>query len=61
LPQLFAATAAGVEGGDFYGPDGVRELRGNPTRVRATRRANDPELGRRLWEASEELTGVRFP
>ena len=42
------------------GPDGFRETRGAPTRVRATSRANDPELGRRLWEISEELTGVSY-
>ncbi len=60
LPQLYAATAPGVEGGEFYGPDGFREARGAPTQVRATSRANDPELGRRLWDVSEELTGVSF-
>jgi len=60
LPQLYAATAPEVEGGEFYGPDGYRELRGGPTAVRATSRAWDPELGRRLWEVSEELTGVRY-
>jgi NAD(P)-dependent dehydrogenase (short-subunit alcohol dehydrogenase family) len=61
LPQLHAATAAGVHGGEFYGPDGFNEMRGNPTRVRPVGRATDPELGRRLWQVSEELTGVRFP
>ena len=60
LPQLYAATAPDVEGGEFFGPDGFRETRGAPTRVRATSRANDPELGRRLWEISEELTGVSY-
>ena len=33
LPQLYAATADGVQGGEFYGPDGPREARGFPTRV----------------------------
>jgi NAD(P)-dependent dehydrogenase (short-subunit alcohol dehydrogenase family) len=60
LPQLYAASAPGVEGGAFYGPSGFREARGDPTRVEATPRARDPELGRRLWEASEELTGVSY-
>jgi NAD(P)-dependent dehydrogenase (short-subunit alcohol dehydrogenase family) len=59
-PQLYAATAPGVEGGDFYGPDGFYEARGHPKRVKATSRARDPELGRRLWEVSEELTGVSY-
>jgi NAD(P)-dependent dehydrogenase (short-subunit alcohol dehydrogenase family) len=60
LPQLYAATAEGVAGGEFYGPDGWREARGFPTRVEPVRRARDPELGRRLWEVSEELTGVSY-
>jgi NAD(P)-dependent dehydrogenase (short-subunit alcohol dehydrogenase family) len=60
LPQLYAATAPGVSGGEFYGPDGFREARGAPTLVEATSRARDPELGRRLWEVSEGMTGVSF-
>jgi NAD(P)-dependent dehydrogenase (short-subunit alcohol dehydrogenase family) len=60
LPQLYAATMPDVEGGEFIGPDGFRALRGAPTRVHPTRRARDEETGRRLWEVSEELTGVSF-
>jgi hypothetical protein len=60
LPQLYAATAEGVQGGDFYGPDGPREARGYPTKVEPVGRARDPEVGRRLWEVSEELTGVSY-
>jgi NAD(P)-dependent dehydrogenase (short-subunit alcohol dehydrogenase family) len=60
LPTLYAATAPGVEGGDFYGPDGFKEMRGNPTHVDAIPEARDPEVARRLWEVSEELTGVRY-
>jgi hypothetical protein len=60
LPQLYAATAPDVEGGEFYGPDGPQERRGYPTRVQTAGRARDPEWARRLWEVSEELTGVRY-
>jgi NAD(P)-dependent dehydrogenase (short-subunit alcohol dehydrogenase family) len=60
LPQLYAATMADVEGGDFIGPDGPREARGHPTRVQPVERARDPEVGRRLWEVSERLAGVRY-
>jgi NAD(P)-dependent dehydrogenase (short-subunit alcohol dehydrogenase family) len=60
LPPLCAATAEGVEGGTFIGPDGLREARGHPTVVQPVGRARDPETGRRLWEVSEELTGVRY-
>ena len=60
LPQLYAATAPGVEGGQFIGPDGFREARGAPTEVQPVGRARDEETGRRLWEVSEELTGVSY-
>jgi NAD(P)-dependent dehydrogenase (short-subunit alcohol dehydrogenase family) len=59
-PSLYAATAADVEGGQCYGPRGPAQSRGAPTRVRTLGRAADPELGRRLWEVSEERTGVSF-
>ncbi|MEU2286569.1 oxidoreductase [Streptomyces sp. NPDC013178] len=60
LPQLYAATAPDARGGDFIGPDGRGELRGAPTRVRLSAEAADEETGRRLWEVSEKLTGVRY-
>ncbi|MEV3991959.1 oxidoreductase [Streptomyces sp. NPDC049837] len=60
LPQLYAATEPGLEGGRFIGPDGPAELRGAPTRVRAAPAATDAGTGRRLWEVSERLTGVRY-
>jgi len=37
------------------------ELRGHPTLVGRTAAASDPELAKRLWAASEELTSVRYP
>jgi len=60
LPTLYAATAPGVEGGDYYGPDGPAEMRGSPKKVEAIRDAHDPEIAARLWRVSEELTGVRY-
>lgn len=61
LPELYAATAPGVEGGQFYGPDGRNEMSGYPTLVQPVERAKDPDIARRLWEVSEEMTGVRWP
>ncbi|MBA2505058.1 MAG: SDR family oxidoreductase [Thermoleophilaceae bacterium] len=60
LPTLYAATAPGVEGGDYYGPDGLGEFRGFPEKVEAIPAAYDREIGARLWEVSEELTGVSY-
>ena len=59
LPTLYAATAD-IPGGSFVGPDGFQEMRGEPTLVKSTRAARDPETARRLWGVSEELTGVHF-
>lgn len=60
LPQLYAATAPDVRGGDFFGPDGFLELYGSPTRVRAVPAGLDREAAQRLWSESERLTGVSF-
>lgn len=60
LPSLYAATAADVAGGETFAPDGVGERKGFPTRVRPAEQARDLDTARRLWEKSQELTGVRF-
>jgi NAD(P)-dependent dehydrogenase (short-subunit alcohol dehydrogenase family) len=59
LPQLRAATEPGVRGGQFFGPAGLWETRGRVAEARLSREAADPAVGRRLWAAAEELTGVR--
>jgi NAD(P)-dependent dehydrogenase (short-subunit alcohol dehydrogenase family) len=59
-PILYAATAPDAVGGGFYGPDGFQQFAGYPTRVKPSTPASDPVLRRRLWSASEELTGVRY-
>jgi NAD(P)-dependent dehydrogenase (short-subunit alcohol dehydrogenase family) len=60
LPQLYAATAPDVVGGEYFGPDGLFNQRGYPTRVPTVRKALDRDVARRLWQVSEELTGVRY-
>ncbi|WP_207900434.1 hypothetical protein [Shinella sp. JR1-6] len=61
LNQLHAATAAGLRGGEFIGPDGFREMRGAPSHVHPLPAATDPALAARLWRLSEDLTGLIFP
>ncbi len=61
LPTLRAATDPGVEGGQYYGPDGLGEQRGHPKVVNSSAKSHDEELAGRLWTVSEELTGVTFP
>jgi NAD(P)-dependent dehydrogenase (short-subunit alcohol dehydrogenase family) len=60
LPILYAATEPGLEGGGYFGPDGIGEQRGHPARAGMSTAARDEETARRLWEVSEELTGVEF-
>jgi NAD(P)-dependent dehydrogenase (short-subunit alcohol dehydrogenase family) len=60
LPQLFAATAPGVDGGQFFGPDGFMQGRGAPTEVQPVGRARDEETATKLWQVSEQLTGVKY-
>lgn len=58
LPQLYAATAPGVEGGQYFGPDGYRQFRGAPKPIRPLRPARDPETRQRLWDITQQLTGI---
>ena len=60
LDQLHAATAPGIEGGEMIGPDGFQALRGYPCVLRPAAAGRDPVAAKRLWEISEERTGVRF-
>ena len=61
LPSLRAATDPAVLGGQYYGPDGRGELRGNPRVVVSSPQSYEETLQQRLWTVSEELTGVQFP
>jgi NAD(P)-dependent dehydrogenase (short-subunit alcohol dehydrogenase family) len=61
LPTLFAATDPAVVGGQYYGPDQFRELRGDPKVVESSAQSHDADTQRRLWAASEDLTGVTYP
>ena len=60
LPTLYAATEPGLASGTFCGPDGFQEQRGHPKPVSPSGAARDEQVARRLWEVSEEMTGVRF-
>ena len=61
LATLRAATDPAVQGGQYYGPDGFKELRGYPVVVTSSPQSHDTALQARLWSVSEELTGVTYP
>jgi len=60
LPTLYAATSPYAEGGGYYGPDGWGEIRGYPTVVAPPERSKDGGVAARLWQISEQLTGVSY-
>ncbi|MFG3157326.1 oxidoreductase [Streptomyces sp. NPDC048219] len=59
-PSLYAATSPTVQSGRFIGPAGRDQTTGTPKPARLPAGADDPAEGRRLWAASEQLTGVPF-
>jgi NAD(P)-dependent dehydrogenase (short-subunit alcohol dehydrogenase family) len=61
LPALFAATAFDAQPGGFYGPSGPFELVGPPAEAEVAKSAKDLVVACRLWEVSEQLTGVTWP
>jgi len=62
LPVLYAAADPHARGGVFYGPRGFMEMAGGGvTEAKVLGRASDPENCRRLWQLSEQLTGVSYP
>lgn len=61
LPQLYAATAAGVQGGAFYGPDGDEEFSGYPALSDYNTPAmQDEALAARLWDYATTATGIHY-
>jgi len=60
LPTLYAATEPGVNGAEYFGPRGFMEMNGPPKKVKSNRRSHDRNVAERLWNVSEELTGVHF-
>ena len=60
LPTLYAATAPDVHGSEYFGPDGKGQMRGYPVKVQSSKRSRDMVVASRLWEVSEEMTGIRW-
>jgi NAD(P)-dependent dehydrogenase (short-subunit alcohol dehydrogenase family) len=57
---LLAATDKEARGGDYYGPSGFRGVKGKPAKVTSSELSHDQELAKKLWEISEEITGVSY-
>ncbi len=61
LPTLRAAVDENAKQGDYFGPNGFQEMKGAPVKVRSNGRSHDQSKAAKLWELSEELTGVHYP
>ncbi len=61
MPTLFAATAPDLNGDSYIGPDGAGQWKGYPQLVDSSAAAMDIQAATRLWNVSQELTGIRFP
>jgi hypothetical protein len=59
-PTLRAAADPAARGGDYYGPPGRLQYTGYPARVDSSARSHDAAAQGRLWEVSEQLTGVSY-
>jgi len=60
LPTLYAATSPDATRSGYYGPNGFYELKGAPAPARISAKARNTAVAARLWEVSEQLTGVAF-
>ncbi|MFT6094662.1 MAG: NAD(P)-dependent dehydrogenase (short-subunit alcohol dehydrogenase family) [Pseudohongiellaceae bacterium] len=60
LPTLMATTGGQVHGGDYFGPMRMGELIHSAHKVNTTAASKDEADAARLWDLSEELTGVDF-
>ena len=60
LPTLYAATSPEIKGGEYIGPDGFLAQRGYPHKARSSPASHNTETARRLWQVSEEVTGIRY-
>jgi hypothetical protein len=60
LPTLRAAVDEAAQSGDYFGPDGFQQMRGFPVKVRSNKLSHDKAIAKKLWDVSEELTGVKY-
>ena len=60
LPVLYAALEESLRGGEYIGPAGFQEMRGHPTVVDSDAKSKNREIGKRLWEVSEQMTRVNY-
>ncbi|MCU1390580.1 MAG: dehydrogenase/reductase [Ilumatobacteraceae bacterium] len=60
LPTLRAATDPAAKGAEYYGPDGLSQMRGFPVKAHSTAYSHKKDVAAQLWTVSEELTGISY-
>jgi len=60
IPTVLCAAATDATPGGYYGPTGFQEMTGPVDRAAVSAAARDEKAAARLWEMSEQLTGVRW-
>jgi NAD(P)-dependent dehydrogenase (short-subunit alcohol dehydrogenase family) len=58
LPQIRASVDDNATGGQYYGPH--RSMTGYPVEVQSNEASHNPQDAAKLWEMSEELTGISY-
>lgn len=60
LPTLRATLDPAVKGGEYFGPSGIHEFKGDPVEVKSSTRSHDLLVASKLWTASEKMTDENF-
>ena len=60
-PLLMATTSEEVKSGDYIGPSGIGEWRGTPKITKSSKKSYNEDFAKKLWDISEEITGISFP
>lgn len=60
LPTIYAATEKSLKGGEYIGPDGRGNRKGNPAIEIPGASVYNEDTMAKLWVISEELTGVTY-
>ncbi len=59
-PALKAALSQSVNGGEYYGPTGLLEMKGPPGIAKRSKYSQDARVAEQLWKLSEKLTDTQF-
>jgi NAD(P)-dependent dehydrogenase (short-subunit alcohol dehydrogenase family) len=60
LPEVRAALDENAQSGQYYGPSGFTQMKGEPVLVKSNKRSHNVEDAKKLWTLSERLTHTTF-